>query len=225
MSAGCAPQALLFDLDGTLVDTAPDLARATNALRRHHGLPALPYALIRAQVSNGGSALVALAVGIDKQADGHEAARTFLLEAYGEALAEQSRVFPPLTPLLAEWQAGQRPWGIVTNKPRRYAAPLVEALGLAPGALLCADDLPVKKPDPAPLIEAAYRLDTPPEACWYIGDHRRDMEAARAAGMAAVAVGYGYIEAGDDYRAWPADLWFDSADALVAALNNMRQTG
>lgn len=217
--AGRPPRVLLFDLDGTLVDTAPDLARATNALRHHHGLPALPYPVIRAQVSNGGSALVTLAVGLAQEAEGHGEARAFLLEAYGRAVAEESRVFPPLDRLLAEWEAGQRPWGIVTNKPRAYAAPLVEALGLAPGTLLCADDLPVKKPDPEPLREAARRLRATPSECWYVGDHRRDMQAARAAGMAAVAVGYGYIEAGDDYRAWPADLWFDTAEALVAALH------
>lgn len=223
--AGRPPRALLFDLDGTLVDTAPDLARATNALRHHHGLSALPYPVIRAQVSNGGSALVTLALGLAQEAEGHGEARAFLLEAYGRAVAEESRVFPPLEQLLAEWEAGQRPWGIVTNKPRAYAAPLVEALGLAPGALLCADDLPVKKPDPEPLREAARRLKATPSECWYVGDHRRDMQAARAAGMAAVAVGYGYIEAGDDYREWPADLWFDTAEALVAALNGARREG
>ncbi|CAM3416574.1 HAD-IA family hydrolase [Halomonas lysinitropha] len=217
---GHLPQALLFDLDGTLVDTAPDLARATNVLRHHHGLPALPYGVIRAQVSNGGSALVTLALGLDKEAEGHGEARAFLLEAYGRAVAEESRVFPPLERLLAEWEASFRPWGIVTNKPRAYAAPLIEALQLTPGALLCADDLPVKKPDPEPLREAARYLRAAPADCWYIGDHRRDMQAARAAGMAAVAVGYGYIEEGDDYRGWPADLWFDTAEALAAALRN-----
>lgn len=213
-----SPHALLFDLDGTLVDTAPDLARATNALRTHHGLPPLPYAVIRAQVSNGGSALVTLALGLDKAAEGHDAARAFLLAAYGEAVAAESRVFPPLERLLAHWEGTARPWGIVTNKPRAYAAPLIEALGLAPGALVCADDLPVRKPDPAPLWHAAQRLAVAPERCWYIGDHRRDMEAARHAGMAAVAVGYGYIEADDDYRDWPADLWFETGEALVTAL-------
>ncbi|MDR9438080.1 MAG: HAD-IA family hydrolase [Halomonas sp.] len=223
--AGQPPRALLFDLDGTLVDTAPDLARATNALRRHHGLPALPYPVIRAQVSNGGSALVTLALGLVKEAEGHGEARAFLLEAYGRAVAEESRVFFPLEQLLAEWEASARPWGIVTNKPRAYAAPLVAALGLAPGALLCADDLPVKKPDPEPLREAARRLRATAAECWYIGDHRRDMQAARAAGMAAIAVGYGYVEEGDDYRTWPADLWFDTAEALVAALHAARRDG
>jgi len=212
------PAALLFDLDGTLVDTAPDLARATNALRAHHGLSALPYPVIRAQVSNGGSALVELALGLAREAPGHDEARAFLLAAYGEAVAAESRVFPSLAPLLEAWEAAGAPWGIVTNKPRAYAAPLVEALALSPGALLCADDLPVKKPDPAPLHEAARRLGVSPEACWYIGDHLRDIQAARAAGMAAVAVGWGYTEAADDYRRWPADLWFETGEALAAAL-------
>ncbi|QFT85068.1 Phosphoglycolate phosphatase [Halomonas sp. THAF12] len=212
------PEALLFDLDGTLVDTAPDLARATNALRDHHGLAPLPYPTIRAQVSNGGSALVTLALGLEREHDGHDDARAFLLAAYGEAVAVESRVFPPLDRLLDEWRDAGRPWGIVTNKPRAYAAPLVEALGLEPGALLCADDLPVKKPDPAPLLEAARRLAVAPGDCWYLGDHHRDMQAARAAGMPAVAVGYGYITEDDDYRLWPADRWFDTAEALTETL-------
>ncbi|WP_104204216.1 HAD-IA family hydrolase [Billgrantia saliphila] len=213
-----APRALLFDLDGTLVDTAPDLARATNALRTHHGLEPLPYSAIRAQVSNGGSALVTLALGLEKLHPEHDAARRFLLDAYGEAVAVESCLFPHLERLLADCETRRRPWGIVTNKPRAYAAPLIDALGLRPGALLCADDLPVRKPSPEPLLAAARQLDVPPDACWYIGDHVRDMQAARAACMTAVAVGYGYIEEGDDYHSWPADLWFETCDSLVAAL-------
>nr|WP_298248553.1 HAD-IA family hydrolase [uncultured Halomonas sp.] len=213
-----APAALLFDLDGTLVDTAPDLARATNALRAHHGLPPLPYPVIRAQVSNGGSALVELALGLARDTPGHAEARHFLLAAYGDDVAAESRVFAPLAPLLDAWETRGAAWGIVTNKPRAYAAPLVEALTLAPGALLCADDLPVKKPDPAPLLEAARRLGVTPSSCWYLGDHLRDIQAARAAGMPAVAVGWGYMEDGEDFRGWPADLWFETGEELVAAL-------
>ncbi|CBV42454.1 HAD-IA family hydrolase [Halomonas elongata] len=211
-------EALLFDLDGTLVDTAPDLARATNALRAHHGMPALPYPTIRTQVSNGGSALVALALGLDKDHPDHAAARDFLLARYGEAVAVESVVFPPLDRLLESWQEARRPWGIVTNKPRAYAAPLVAELGLRPDVLLCADDLPVKKPDPTPLLEAARRLGVAPEHCWYVGDHRRDIEAAHAAGMTAVAVGYGYMEVENDHRDWSADLCVDTAEELTQAL-------
>ncbi len=218
-----APQAILFDLDGTLVDTAPDLAQATNALRMHHGLDPLPFEVIRRQVSNGGSALVTLALGLEVTADGHTQARQFLLDAYEEAVAVHSRVFSPLDVWLKAWHGDQRPWGIVTNKPRRYTLPLLDALALQPGALLCADDLSVKKPAPEPLWEAARRLGVEPEQCWYIGDHARDIEAAVAAGMTAVAVGYGYISEEDDYQRWPADLWFEECHALVDALNGFKR--
>ncbi|MEE3214176.1 MAG: HAD-IA family hydrolase [Pseudomonadota bacterium] len=214
-----SPQALLFDLDGTLVDTAPDLAMATNRLRQLHGQEALPYPRIRAQVSNGGSALVTLALGLEPSHPDHAAARQTLLDFYAEAVADHSQVFPPLDRLLLHWRDRSRPWGIVTNKPRLYAEPLVEALGLQPGALLCADDLPHKKPHPEPLLEAARRLSVAPQECWYLGDHVRDMQAARAAGMTAIAVGYGYIAEEDDIRQWPADRWFDTAEAVVEALS------
>ena len=217
-----SPQAILFDLDGTLVDTAPDLAAATNALRAHHGLAPLPFKKIRAQVSNGGSALVTLALGLESGSDAHDKARQFLLDAYEQAVAVHSQLFAPLDEWLLAWQGEARLWGIVTNKPRRYTEPLIEALALTPGALLCADDLSVKKPAPEPLWEAAKRLGVSPEACWYIGDHVRDMEAAKAAGMTAVAVGYGYISEEDDYQQWPADLWFATCAELVAALHDHR---
>ncbi|WNL43843.1 HAD-IA family hydrolase [Halomonas sp. PAMB 3264] len=213
-----APRAILFDLDGTLVDTAPDLANATNALRRFHGQPPLPFEQIRREVSNGGSALVTLAIGLTSDAEGHAEARQYLLDAYEQAVATHSQVFKPLDTWLAGWQGEQKPWGIVTNKPRRYTLPLLEALALSPGALLCADDLSVKKPEPEPLWEAARRLSIDPAHCWYIGDHRRDIEAAKAAGMTAIAVGYGYISEQDDYRRWPADIWFDTCEALVERL-------
>lgn len=213
-----SPAGLLFDLDGTLIDTAPDLARATNALRAHHGLPELPYAVIRAQVSNGGSALVQLALGLEAAHPQHAEARQFLLDRYAEAVAVDSRVFPGLEAVLDAWSRPSPAWGIVTNKPRAYAAPLIDALGLTPGVLLCADDLPVKKPDPAPLHAAAHRLGLAAEACWYIGDHARDMQAARAAGMTAVAVGYGYLDESEDRERWQADHWFETPAALASAL-------
>jgi phosphoglycolate phosphatase len=211
-------RALLFDLDGTLVDTAPDLANATNALRAHHGLAPLPFTTIRRQVSNGGSALVTLALGFEVNHPHHSAARAFLLDAYEQAVSAHSRVFSPLDTWLNRWQLNSGLWGIVTNKPRRYTEPLLQALALEPGALLCADDLSTKKPSPEPLWEAARRLNAAPHECWYVGDHLRDMQAAKAAGMTAVAVGYGYISEEDDYRQWPADVWFSDCAALVAAL-------
>ncbi len=218
-----APQAILFDLDGTLVDTAPDLASATNALRHHHGLAPLPFEIIREQVSNGGNALVTLALGLDTDSSEHAQARQYLLDAYEKAVAVHSKVFSPLDIWLEEWHGDQRLWGIVTNKPRRYTLPLLEALALQPGALLCADDLSVKKPAPEPLWEAAKRLGVKPENCWYVGDHVRDIEAAVAAGMTAVAVGYGYMSEEDDYQRWPADLWFSDCQSLVDALDAFKR--
>lgn len=218
-----APAAILFDLDGTLVDTAPDLAAATNVLRAHYGLEPLPFEVIRRQVSNGGSALVTLALGLDVATDEHAQARQFLLDAYEQSLAVHSKVFSPLDIWLNEWHGDRRPWGIVTNKPRRYTLPLLDALALQPGALLCADDLSVKKPAPEPLWEAARRLDIDPALCWYVGDHARDIDAAVAAGMTAVAVGYGYISEGDNHRHWPADLWFEECRELVDALGAFKR--
>lgn len=212
------PRGLLFDLDGTLIDTAPDLAEATNRLREHHGLVRLPYDIIRGQVSNGGNALVTLALEWAVEHPEHANARQFLLDRYAEAVAEKSEIFPGLEGLIQHWEAAGQPWGIVTNKPRQYAEPLIAALDLSPQVMLCADDLPVKKPDPAPLLEAARRIGVAAGECWYVGDHRRDMEAANRAGMTAVAVRYGYIAGNDDIETWPADRWFETSDALADEL-------
>ncbi|CAO1664100.1 HAD-IA family hydrolase [Salinicola sp. NYA28a] len=218
MRSSVLPQALLFDLDGTLIDTAPDLAEATNRLREHHGLARLPYEVIRAQVSNGGSALVTLALELASDHPEHAVARRYLLERYAEVVADNSRVYPGLEAVIERWEAGKRGWGIVTNKPRLYAEPLVEALGLRPGVLVCADDLPVRKPDPEPLLFAARQLGVDAGKCWYVGDHRRDMEAADRAGMTAVAVRYGYIPDDENIDDWPAARWFDTSESLAEAL-------
>ncbi|WP_456267296.1 HAD-IA family hydrolase [Kushneria sp. AK178] len=212
------PEAVLFDLDGTLVDTAPDLARATNALRREHGLKPLPHDEIRREVSHGGSALVTLALGLERQAPGHDDARAMLLEHYGKNVAEESCLFEGFSEVLDHYRSLRRPWGIITNKPRQYAVPLLEALSMAPDVLLCADDLPVKKPDPAPLLEAARRLNVAPQHCWYIGDHLRDIEAANNAGMTAIAVTYGYLRQEDDPDTWPASRFFETPAALCRVL-------
>ncbi|WP_110665269.1 HAD-IA family hydrolase [Salinicola halophilus] len=218
MKETSTPRALLFDLDGTLVDTAPDLAEATNRLREHHGLARLPFETLRAKVSQGGSALVSLALSIDADHPDHLAARDYLLNRYAEIVADESQIFPGLAPFLERWEMAERGWGIVTNKPRRFAEPLIAALGLTPGVMICADDLPVRKPDPRPLLEAATVLGVIPGDCWYVGDHRRDMQAARAAGMPAIAVSYGYLDDADPVESWPADRWFDTPAELIAAL-------
>lgn len=217
-----APDGILFDLDGTLVDTAPDLAAATNRLRQDHRLAPLELADIRPQVSNGANALVTLALGIESGDAEHAIARQRLLGHYEAAVALHSRVFSPLDQWLDLWIEAGRAWGVVTNKPRRYADPLVAALGLTPDILICADDLPVRKPSPDPLIKAAQAIGMETARCWYIGDHLRDMEAARAARMTAVAVGYGYTSFPEEYLEWPADRYYQSCEDLVAALPIIR---
>ncbi|GHC20244.1 phosphoglycolate phosphatase [Kushneria pakistanensis] len=212
------PKAILFDLDGTLVDTAPDLAHATNALRKAHGLSPLSHDDIRREVSHGGSAMVTLALGLEKKALGHDEALALLLDYYGKNVANESCLFEGLSEVLDSYRRTRRPWGIVTNKPRAYAVPLLQALSIEPDVLLCADDLPVKKPDPAPLLEAAKRLNVTPQHCWYIGDHLRDIQAANNAGMTAVAVKYGYLRHGDDPSSWPASYFFETPEALSRAL-------
>ncbi|ART61671.1 phosphoglycolate phosphatase [Kushneria marisflavi] len=221
------PMAILFDLDGTLVDTAPDLAQATNALRQEHGLSPLPYSDIRREVSHGGSALVTLALGLGKQEAGHNEARALLLEHYGQNVAEKSHLFAGFPEVLDHYRRTQRPWGIITNKPREYAVPLLKALEIEPDVLLCADDLPVKKPDPAPLLEAARRLGIEPEKCWYIGDHLRDIQAANNAGMTAIAVKYGYLRQEDAPDEWPASQFFETPEALCKVLlqQKIREAG
>ncbi|MCM2971359.1 HAD-IA family hydrolase [Larsenimonas suaedae] len=213
-----APAAILFDLDGTLVDTAPDLARATNRLRKHYGRPALDETTIRREVSHGGSALVTLALDMPIDHPEHDACRTQLLEFYGEDVAVDSRLFDGFADLVQAFKRRAVPWGIVTNKPRQFAVPLLEALNVQPDVLLCADDLPVKKPDPTPLLVAAERLGVSPSACWYLGDHERDVDAARRAGMVAIAVGYGYLRDEDDPASWSADLLFDTPADTTKAL-------
>lgn len=211
-----ALQAVLFDLDGTLVDTAPDLAQALNRLLLEQGRQELPYPLIRDQVSNGGNALIELGFGIKTGAAGQPELRQRLLDLYQERIAEQSRLFEGMASLLEHFQQQQLPWGIVTNKPRHYTDLLLQALALAPGVVVCPDDLGIAKPDPAPLLFAARQLAVAPEACLYVGDHQRDIEAGRRAGMQTLAVGFGYISPEEDPLAWQADVFVQTVAELNA---------
>lgn len=212
------PRAVLFDLDGTLVDTAPDLAAATNALRAHHGLAPLPAKTIRGEISRGAGALVTLALGMETDQPGHDEAKQYLLARYAEEVGLESALFDGLNAVLEYYQHTGTPWGIVTNKPRHFAAPLLESLKIRPNVLICGDDLPVTKPDPTPLLTAAERLGVTPGACWYVGDHLRDMEAARDAGMTAVGATYGYLHEVDDPALWQADLLVGTSLELAQRL-------
>ena len=198
---------VLFDLDGTLLDTAPEFAVVVNRLRAEHGLPALPYAPIRATVSDGARALTRLALSIDEQHERFEPARLRLLALYNDGLGDHTEAFPGTLEVLAHLARRGLPWGVVTNKPSTLAAPLMARMAFAPreAVLVCPDTAGVAKPDPRPLLLACEQLDVAPARTLYVGDHRRDIDAARAAGMPSVAAAWGYIHEDDPAHAWGAD--------------------
>lgn len=217
MKPGAPLGAALFDLDGTLLDTAPDLAYALNALRVECALPPLPYAPIRAQVSNGSFAVVR--VGFPDAAEAQfTQLRARFLQLYGARLAHQTRPFPGFAEVLEQLEAHRIPWGIITNKPAAFTEPLLQQLGLYERAacVLSGDSLPVQKPNPLPLITAAQRIGLPPNRCLYLGDALRDAQAARAAGMTSLGARFGYIAEGENVSAWPVDGWLDEPRDLLA---------
>jgi phosphoglycolate phosphatase len=197
--------AVLFDLDGTLVDTAPDLARALNRLLTENDLPKLPYAIARNVASHGALGLIRAGFGELESESRREALRRRFIELYAEKLCVDSRLFIALSEISAA--AGEVPWGVVTNKPEGLTATLLERLGVdtAASCVVGGDRLPQRKPHPAPLLLAATELGVPAERCVYIGDAARDIEAGKAAGMATVTAAYGYIRPGEDLAAWQAD--------------------
>ena len=209
--------AVLFDLDGTLIDSAPDLAGAANDLRREHDLPDLPYAALRPMVGSGARGMVGIAFGIAPGEPSFDDLRDRFLARYAERLLQETAVFPQVDAMLLALEARRWPWGIVTNKAARYAQPVVTGLHLHQRAavLISGDTTPHAKPHPAPLLEAARRLGVEPGRCVYVGDDQRDVVAGRAAGMATVAAAWGYLGAGDPIGSWGADAIVDAPDALL----------
>jgi phosphoglycolate phosphatase len=212
--------AVLFDLDGTLIDSAPDLGGAGNDLRTRRGLPELPLADFRPMTSNGARGMLLVALGLTPEHPDFEPARLDFLEIYEGRMTRATRVFDDMVPLLAALEARAMPWGIVTNKITRYTEPIVQALGLAErsAALVCGDTTPYAKPHPAPMFEAARRLGLPPERCAYVGDDLRDIQAGRAAGMPTIAVTWGYLGNESPVREWGADHIVDHPAQLQALL-------
>ncbi len=208
-------RAVLFDLDGTLADTAPDLIAAVNRILVEESRPPLPDSALRPLVSKGGRALLARAFP-DLGEDAREPLLPRFLAAYAEALAVHTRPFEGIESLLADIEARAWPWGIVTNKPEGLAVGVVAGLGWSTRSktLVGGDTLPVRKPAPEPLWLAASQLGVPPEACLYVGDDARDVEAAKAAGMPSVAALWGYREAHEDPRTWGATVDCLDAEAL-----------
>ena len=199
--------AILFDLDGTLVDTAPDMVAVLLGMQNDRSLTRLPYGLARSHVSNGAIGLVRLAFpdADDAQA---EDLRLEYLERYEKAVCVESTLFPGMGALLDELDADGHPWGVVTNKPMRMTDPLLAGLGLGDRAAcsISGDTLPQRKPHPAPLLLASQQLGVPAGRTVYVGDAARDVEAGRAAGMFTIAAAYGYITEDDDPAGWNANL-------------------
>jgi 2-phosphoglycolate phosphatase len=196
---------VLLDLDGTLVDTAPDLVAVLNALLVERKRPRMPYALARNEVSNGSAGLIRLGFGAQTPADEFEILRARFLELYLGMVCINSRLLIDLSELSG--QLCDVAWGVVTNKPDVFTQPLLKALGIAErfASVVSGDRLPQRKPDPAPLLLAARELGIAPEHCIYVGDAPRDIEAGRAAGMSTVAAAFGYVRPQENVLAWGAD--------------------
>jgi N-acetyl-D-muramate 6-phosphate phosphatase len=199
------PRAVLFDLDGTLADTAPDLAAAMNKVRTDRGLEPTAYEVLRPVASAGARGLIGAAFGLKPGDDGYEELRVAFLDTYEAAIAVHTRLFDGIPDLLEGLQTRKLSWGIVTNKAARFTDPLVLKIDLGhAGCVISGDTTPHSKPHPAPLIEAARRLDIAPEECWYVGDDLRDIEAGRAAGMTTIAAAWGYCGHAEP-ATWEAD--------------------
>lgn len=200
------PRAILFDLDGTLADTAPDLAAAVNLLRTAQGLIPTPYESLRPVASSGARGLIGVAFGLSPEDEGYENLRIAFLNNYAAALAVESRLFDGVIDLIKGLGEHDLTWGIVTNKAARFTEPLVRRIGLhEAGCVVSGDTMPQPKPHPGPLLEAARRLGMSPQDCWYVGDDIRDIQAGRAAGMHTVAAAWGYCGEVAP-RSWGADL-------------------
>lgn len=203
--------AVLFDLDGTLADSAGDLALALNMIRGARGLPPVADADLRPYASSGARGLLHRGMDVTPDHPEYAALRETFLANYERCLATHTTLFDGVAPLLDAIEARGLAWGIVTNKAMRFTEGVVAALGLVPRArvVVAGDTTPHPKPHPAPLLHAARALGVEPMRCAYVGDDLRDVEAGNAAGMATIVAGYGYMGVGGDARRWPATGWID----------------
>ena len=213
-----APRAILFDLDGTLADTAPDLAAAVNFLRAQRGLAPTPYDVLRPTASAGARGMIGAAFGLTPADEGYEELRLQWFDRYQSAMAVESSLFGGVAELLDGITGAGMAWGIVTNKPARFTDPLIPQIGLShAGCIISGDTTPHPKPHPGPLLEGARRLGVAAEHCWYVGDDLRDVEAGVAAGMVTVACAWGYCGAIEP-RTWGADFLLETPGALLDTL-------
>ncbi len=212
---------VLFDLDGTLVDSAPDLAGALNDLRAELSLAAVPYERLRPRVGTGARGMLGAGLDVHPGDEAFETLRERFLNLYEQRMTRLTRPFDAVQRLLGGLERKGLRWGIVTNKAERFALPLVAALGLdlRAAAVVAGDTTPHAKPHPAPLLEAARRAGVLPVRCVYVGDDLRDVQAGRAAGMSTVAAAWGYLGEGEPIERWEADLVLHAPEGLLQWLD------
>ena len=200
-------KALLFDLDGTLLDTAPDFITSLNIQLGRHNRAEMPATEVRAGVTNGSAGLIRHAFSIDPEHPELEPLRQEFLDIYYNNLADQTALFDGMHSVLQTCGQSNIPWGIVTNKPWKYTRAVLEALGLLDNAstIICPDHVQQTKPHPESILLACREIDIAPADCIYVGDHLRDIEAGRSAGTRTVAAAWGYISKEDNIAQWQAD--------------------
>ena len=213
-------KAVLFDLDGTFADTAPDLAAALNYTRATRHLPPLPLDIVRPQASHGSRGLLKVGLDIEPDAPDYNTLRDIFLDYYERNICVHTQLFADMAQLVDELEQRAIKWGIVTNKPHRYTVPLMQALGYAERAacLISGDTCARAKPHPDPLLKASEITAIAPAYCIYLGDDRRDMEAAQAAGMRGIIARYGYIGSLEEVSGWQAQGSIDSPPQLLQYL-------
>ena len=207
---------VLFDLDGTLVDTAHDLGYALNLQREKHGLPHLPHNVIRPYASHGSKGLLSVGFNLKPDDASFNVMRDEYLAIYDQVLTRSPALFDGVDELLTQLESKGILWGVVTNKPRRFTVPLLESINLMQRAacVVCGDDVKEPKPDPASLLLACQQAIVQPQDCWYVGDAERDIQAGNAAGMKTVVAMYGYLDAEDKPKEWGAGKCVISAYRL-----------
>lgn len=213
-------RAVLFDMDGTLLDSAPDFIAISQAMRAERGLPPIADKLIRDQISGGARAMVASNFAMTAEAEGFEELRQEFLERYQQHCAVLTQPFDGMDELLGEIEQARLLWGVATNKPVRYAEPIMQQLGLAQrsAVLVCPDHVSRSKPDPEMILLACAKMGVEPAATLFVGDDERDIEAGRAAGCKTAAVTYGYIHPQDNPGNWGADVVVDHPLELLGVL-------
>ena len=219
---GADIQTVLFDLDGTLLDTAPDLAAALNTVLEENQLPALPLESIRPMVSHGGIALIKLGFKLQQDDPRFDPLRQRLLTVYRENISRRTTLFPGMDALLRDLEQRGLNWGVVTNKPGWLTDPLLKDLQLYDRAIcvISGDTLQQRKPHPAPLLHACQLAESRPEQCLYVGDAQRDIEAGNNAGMYTMVALFGYITDQDQPHSWGATHSIEEPRELLAWLDN-----